>query len=204
MWTLPCWRSIRLLSFRLHAQILGVNQTPPSSSYRHLTPLSLVLYVFGRHHDASPLSSLPPYHLYPFSLLFRHALRRRRSLVAKRAISLAGISCRPLGIDRAGRGEAERGLCARCTSQLDVQIFFPCIRAGSAVFDIIHVDWTSLCEQCSAVLELHTLYLTGNEDSVSHHAHSLSHLLYIVLLNILCFLITLHLTSLRLAVIDTM
>jgi hypothetical protein len=35
----------------------------------------------------------------------RHALRRRRSLVAKRAISLAGISCRPLGIDRAGRGE---------------------------------------------------------------------------------------------------
>jgi hypothetical protein len=34
----------------------------------------------------------------------RHALRRRRSLVAKRAISLAGISCRPLGIDRAGRG----------------------------------------------------------------------------------------------------
>ena len=34
----------------------------------------------------------------------RHALRRRRSLVAKRAISLAGISCRPLGLDSAGRG----------------------------------------------------------------------------------------------------
>ena len=33
----------------------------------------------------------------------RHALRRRRSLVAKRAISLAGINCRPLGADDSGR-----------------------------------------------------------------------------------------------------
>ena len=33
----------------------------------------------------------------------RHSLRRRRSLVAKRAISLAGISCRPLGTDLTGR-----------------------------------------------------------------------------------------------------
>lgn len=32
-----------------------------------------------------------------------HALRRRRSVVAKRAISLAGISCRPLGVDDKGR-----------------------------------------------------------------------------------------------------
>jgi hypothetical protein len=33
----------------------------------------------------------------------RHAVRRRRTLVAKRALSLAGISCRPLGTDKAGR-----------------------------------------------------------------------------------------------------
>ena len=41
----------------------------------------------------------------------KHALRRRRSLVAERAISLAGVSSRPLGFDNAGRGESDRLHC---------------------------------------------------------------------------------------------
>ena len=63
----------------------------------------------------SPLSNPIPFCHVLYAMLNvshrRHALRRRRSLVAKRAISLAGISCRPLGLDSAGRGVLCCGVC---------------------------------------------------------------------------------------------
>jgi hypothetical protein len=128
----PTSRLCDLLS--LYALPFPPLSIPPPLPSLCILPLSFPsLYLLPSPLFSSPLFS-PPL-LFPpllFSLLLqamivhhtcalqmfharmhreKHALRRRRSLVAERAISLAGVSSRPLGFDNAGRGESERQHC---------------------------------------------------------------------------------------------
>lgn len=98
-------------SFRQHpSPLLPFTFSPSSLSFISLLPFpsllfSLLLQAMIVHHTCA----LQMFHARMHRE--KHALRRRRSLVAERAISLAGVSSRPLGFDNAGRGESDRLHC---------------------------------------------------------------------------------------------